>query len=451
MITIRRRAGERAVWSTGLGFMSGLRGLGVRSGLRAMACWCGILWLGHPIATAQDGPDRGKPAGDLATRDDGVGGDGPGATIPAKPRLPRDRLLLSHADADQGGRTPEQHWRARRETILDGMRLVMGRLPGEEKRCELDVTVIEEVDCGSYLRQRIHYTSEPGCRTPAYLCIPKWLMRSPGSRARGVLCLHGTDQQTGHGTVVGIGRPDRQYAAELAERGFVTIAPSYPLMANYQPDVLGLGWESGTLKAVWDNMRALDVLASRGDVHGDRFAAIGHSLGGHNAVFTAVWDPRIRAVVTSCGLDSFLDYYDGDENHWMPERGWCQTRYMPKLARYRGRLEQIPFDFHELIGALAPRRVLIIAPTGDGNFRADSVDRVATAARQVFELFGAPDDLRVIHPEIGHDFPADMRAEAYRFLEASFPDAIPDPDGSPDPDSSPEPDGSFNADGPLNP
>lgn len=92
MITIRRRAGERAVWSTGLGFMSGLRGLGVRSGLRAMACWCGILWLGHPIATAQDGPDLGKPAGDLATRDDGVGGDGPGATIPAEPRLPRDRL-----------------------------------------------------------------------------------------------------------------------------------------------------------------------------------------------------------------------------------------------------------------------------------------------------------------------------------------------------------------------
>mgnify|MGYP002063760305 CR=1 FL=1 len=35
---------------------------------------------------------------------------------------------------------------------------------------------------------------------------------------------------------------------------------------------------------------------------------------------------------------------------------------------------------NELIGALAPRHMLIVAPLHDGNFRADSVDRVAKAA-----------------------------------------------------------------------
>ena len=44
--------------------------------------------------------------------------------------------------------------------------------------------------------------------------------------------------------------------------------------------------------------------------------------------------------------------------NWDPERGWCQTRYMRKLADYKGRLADIPFDFHEMIGALAPRRLL---------------------------------------------------------------------------------------------
>ena len=53
-----------------------------------------------------------------------------------------------------------------------------------------------------------------------------------------------------------------------------------------------------------------------------------------------------------------------------------------------GRLEAIPFDFHEMVGTLAPRHVLIIAPQKDSNFRADSVDRIAAAARPIFKLHG---------------------------------------------------------------
>src|SRR2546430_7140022 len=36
-------------------------------------------------------------------------------------------------------------------------------------------------------------------------------------------------------------------------RSYVTLAPNYPLLAKYQPDLKKLGWEGGTLKAVWDN------------------------------------------------------------------------------------------------------------------------------------------------------------------------------------------------------
>ena len=92
---------------------------------------------------------------------------------------------------------------------------------------------------------------------------PKSLLNGDGKKAPAVLCLHGTDNVVGHGVVVGLGgRPNRQYASELAERGFVTLAPNYPLLAKYPPDVNALGWQSGTLKAVWDNMRGLDLLES---------------------------------------------------------------------------------------------------------------------------------------------------------------------------------------------
>lgn len=297
-----------------------------------------------------------------------------------------------------------------------GLESVMGALPTDEKQCDLDPRQLDDdVDCGSYVRRSIQYRSEPGCRVPSYLLVPKHLL-TDGGQAPAVLCLHPTDLIEGNRGVVGLAdRPNRGYAAELAERGFVCLAPSYPLMADYQPEVGALGWQSGSLKAVWDNLRGLDYLQSL-PFTSDSFGVIGHSLGGHNAVFTAIFDPRITTVISSCGLDSFLDYCGGDPAKWTRGEGFCQDRYMPKLAEFGDRVDAIPFDFHELIAALAPRTVLIIAPLRDDNFLPDSVDRVIAAAREVFALHSHPERLSVEHPDCGHDFPVEMRELAYRRL-----------------------------------
>jgi dienelactone hydrolase len=336
------------------------------------------------------------------------------------PRLPHDNPLLYRGPDNQPLPVKTlDDWAKRRAEILVGTQAVMGRMPGDDRKCPLEVKIEEEVDAGKYVRRLVTYASEPGSRVPAYLCIPKELLAGNGKKAPAVLCLHGTDNTVGHGTVVGLGaRPNRSYASELAERGYVTLAPNYPLLAKYQPDLKALGWSSGTLKAVWDNRRGLDLLESLPFVERGGFATIGHSLGGHNSVYTAVFDDRIKVVVSSCGLDSFSDYYDGDEKNWHLEKGWCQTRYMPQLAKYRGRLAEIPFDFHELVAALAPRHVLLIAPTRDDNFRAASVDKIAAAARPVYKLFDQPDRLLVEHPDCPHDFPPEMREKAYRLIDA---------------------------------
>jgi dienelactone hydrolase len=336
-------------------------------------------------------------------------------------RLPRDNLLVYRGpDGKPVAVRNVDDWAKRRAEVVRGMESVMGKLPGDAKRCPLDMKVEEEVDGETYVRRLVTYASEPGGRVPAYLLVPKDVLAGK-RKAAAVLCLHGTDNVIGHGTVVGLGKPNRGYALELAKRGYVTLAPNYPLLAKYQPDLKKLGWESGTLKAVWDNMRGLDLLASLPFVDASRgFGTIGHSLGGHNSVYTAVFDDRLKVIVSSCGLDSYLDYYGGNPKNWDPEKGWCQTRYMRKLAEYKGRLAEIPFDFHEMIGALAPRHTLIIAPTKDSNFRADSVDRIVAAARPVFKLYGHEQRLRVEHPDCGHDFPPEMREAAYKLFDAAL-------------------------------
>jgi acetyl esterase/lipase len=341
------------------------------------------------------------------------------AEQPAAVRLPRDNLLLYRGDDGKPREVKTvEDWAKRRAEIVRGMESVMGKLPGAEKRCKLEPKDEEdEVDCGKHVRRLVTYASEPGSRVPAYLLVPKDVLKG-NRKAPVALCLHGTDNTIGHGTVVGLGKKaNRQYASELADRGYVCLAPNYPLLAKYQPDVKKLGWESGTLKAVWDNMRGLDYLETLPFADVKNAGTIGHSLGGHNSVYTAVFDERLKVIVTSCGLDSYLDYYNGDEKNWVLERGWCQTRYMPKLADYKGKLADIPFDFHEMIGALAPRHVFISAPKEDSNFKADSVDRVVKAAKDVFKLFGKSDNLRMEHPDGGHDFSPEMRELAYKLFD----------------------------------
>jgi hypothetical protein len=284
-------------------------------------------------------------------------------------RLDRNDLLQYR---DAGGKvqpvTTAADWQKRRAEILRGMQEVMGKLPGEDRRVPLDVKVDEEADAGTYIRRLITYQSEPESRTPAYLCIPKDVLAGQ-RKAPAVLCLHPTDNKVGHQVVVGLGgRAGRGYAAELAERGYVTLSPSYPHLADYWPNLGGLGYVSGTMKAIWDNSRGLDLLASLPFVDDSRgFGAIGHSLGGHNAVYTAVFDTRITVLASSCGFDSYLHYKDGVERNWYFGQGWCQIRYMPRLSNYRGKLDEIPFDFHELLGALAPRPWFVNAPQHDAN------------------------------------------------------------------------------------
>lgn len=315
-------------------------------------------------------------------------------------------------------------WQKRRTAIVQAMQQVMGKFPADERRVPVDVQVEEEADAGKFVRRLITYQSEPGSRTPAYLCIPKDVLAGK-RKAAAVLCLHPTDNKVGHKVVVGLGgRAGRQYAAELAERGYVTLSPSYPHLANYWPNLGKLGYDSGTMKAIWDNSRGIDLLASRDYVDSSRgVAAIGHSLGGHNAIYSAVFDDRIKVIVSSCGFDAYPDYMDGDVKRWFFGQGWCQIRYMPRMSNYRGRLDEIPFDFPELVGALAPRAFFVNAPLHDSNFRWKSVDACAAAAEPVYKLLGGEGRMTVRHPDSDHNFPDEMREEAYgvidRVLQAS--------------------------------
>ena len=330
-------------------------------------------------------------------------------------QLDRDKLLF-YTDPD-GKVQPVKSvadWEKRRASILEAMQKIMGPLPGKDRRCPLDVKIEETVDCGKYVRRLISYQSEPDMRTPAYVLIPKdFLSKDKKGRSPvpAVLSLHPTNAKGFRVTVGLADTMNREYGVELAERGYVVIATPYPQLSDYNPDLKKLGYQSGTMKAIWDNIRAMDYLDTLPFVVKGNYATIGHSLGGHNSIYTAAFDDRLKVSVSCCGLDSYRDYMNGKI------KGWTSDRYMPKLLEYEKKLEELPFDFGEILGAIAPRHVYVVAPKKDSNFRWESAAKVTRSAAEVYKLLKAEKNIRIDHPDCDHVFLPEMRENAYKMMD----------------------------------
>jgi hypothetical protein len=274
----------------------------------------------------------------------------------------------------------------RREVILRKLELVMGPLPSGA-RSPLEPRTESETRAEGYTRTLLTYCSETGDRVPAYLLAPA-AGKPPFPAA---ICLHQTTA-IGKAEPAGLGgKPNLHYAHELAVRGFVCIAPDYPNFGGYKFDPYANGYASATMKGIWNHIRAIDLLQSLPAVN-------------PNPLFLAAFDTRVRAVVSSCGFTSFRRYKGGDL------AGWSHRGYMPRIASdYAKDPARMPFDFSDVLEAIAPRPVFVNAPMRDDNFDPQGVDEAANGQPHV----------TVRHPDAAHDFPRPIREEAYIFLARS--------------------------------
>ncbi len=95
----------------------------------------------------------------------------------------------------------------------------------------------------------------------------------------------------------------------------MTLAPNYPLLAKYQPDIAQLGWESGNTQSGLGQYARLGLVRVACNT---LIANAGLELsvirweGNKLRLQPPLFDDRLKVVVSSCGLDSYLDYYQGN-------------------------------------------------------------------------------------------------------------------------------------------
>lgn len=301
---------------------------------------------------------------------------------------------------------------------------LLGNFP---KRPTPEVRVLAEEELEDHARLLVQYEVEDGERIKAYLLRPKKsdLIKAAGKLA-GILAIHPHAGEFAYGKseVVGL-REDKltsHYGIELVRRGFVVLAPDLLGFEERRPDAReaernysleGFHYErmiyfdqllsGSTLQAKYlsDLGAALDVLEGLPDVDGSRIAAIGHSLGGQEALWLAMYDDRVRASVCCCGVSTYRSILEDRYIHNFPF-------YIPNLLQHG--------DMDAFLKDIAPRGLFICAGVHDPSFPIRglrAIDRALTAA---YADAGATDRYRFLAFEGGHDFPAYVKLQAYDWL-----------------------------------
>ena len=325
-------------------------------------------------------------------------------------------------------------WPAMRADIRERMLGILGDFPSHAPA--LQVTQVEEQDAGGYRRIKIAYPVECDDRAVAWLLRP--LAVEQGAPA--VLALHPSTRGTGKDRVVGLaGRypgsppdPNRSYAVDLVKAGYVVLAPDVwgdgerlpssgicrdtRELYHKHPDWSYLG------KLVWDWMRAVDVLASLPEVDSNRIGVAGHSLGGLGAIFTALFDDRVRVVVANGSPSHWCEKHQ--LMHWALDdsegRINCFVkRLRPYLAPDKWRT--IPVQWHEILAMAAPRPFLDVqagqCPHDDPKAHWDHYGGLHASCRRIYRLLDAEGLLGFVRTSDAHSFPPEARRMMVRWFQ----------------------------------
>ena len=334
--------------------------------------------------------------------------------VVAADRLPQysEHQDLSYYLDSQGRRHPIRtiaDWEIRRSHILAHMQTVMGPLPRPAHPVPLDVEILNEKKLDHLLRRKIAYHTDSPMRPRFGLAVPS----EPSDRESPGDPLPASNDKNRQGRAGRLG-PDvnLQYALQLADAVTSRWLPIIRRSANTRRHSIRKRDTSAARCGQSTTTCGRLICCNRCRGRSERIGCIGHSLGGHNTMFTAAFDPRIKALVSNCGFTRFHKYYGGKL------KGWTSPRYMPLIAsRYGNNPDRVPFDFTEIVACFAPRAFLASSPLHDSNFEVSGVRDVIAAARPIYALYGHSENLQANYPDAEHSFPPAAREVAYRFLD----------------------------------
>ena len=320
--------------------------------------------------------------------------------------------------------------------------------------------VVERVDAGDYVREKVVFNTTPDLRIPAYVLIPKDLK----GKAPAVVALHDhggfylwgkekiVETENEHASLTRFKQgayAGKSIASELARQGYVVIVidmfywgerrmlldddpadwrtrpvdhagPSESRAFNQragQSEQLvgrtiysaGFTW-SGVM--FWDDIRTVDYLITRPEVDPDRIACVGLSVGGLRSCHLAALDDRIKAAVVVGWMTSF------------------PTQLRTRIRNTIGHTKLVPglmkeMDYPDVASLAMPSALLVINGSRDTLFEPTGVQASFTKLAACYAKAGVPEKLRTRLYDTPHEFNAEMQKEAWEWLRNGFERNVP--------------------------
>ncbi len=231
----------------------------------------------------------------------------------------------------------------------------------------------------------------------------------PGEQRPVVVCQHGLEGRPQDTADPKIQSVYHSYAAQLADRGFITYAPQNPYIGQdafrvIQRKANPIKWSLFSL-IIRQHERTLDWLAELPFVDENRIGFYGLSYGGKTAM-------RVPAVLEryACSICS------ADFNEWIVKNATFDSRYS---YMFTGEYEMPEFDlgntfnYAEMAGLIAPRPFMVERGHDDGVAPDEWVAHEFARVRRLYVRLGIADKTEIEFFDGGHQINSQ---DTFRFL-----------------------------------
>ena len=237
----------------------------------------------------------------------------------------------------------------------------------------------------------------------------------PTSKLPVVIYLHELDYSKGFNSYHKV----ESIFQSLVDRGFAVFAY----------DMIGFGnrIEEGTRfysryprwskmgKMVADVRGAVDALTNFNFIEPNKVYITGYSLGATVGLYATALDERIAGVVAVAGFTPMR--LQTPDNGLEGIKAYSHLHgLLPRLGFFIGNEKRIPYDFEEMLAAIAPRPALVIAPALDKDADLTHVQTAVEKAKDIFALYGVQEHLHIFSSHDYNRFSPQMQDSVYTWL-----------------------------------
>jgi hypothetical protein len=306
-------------------------------------------------------------------------------------------------------------WKKRRKEIISRWHEKMGEWPDliTDQTFEILGTTKKE----NFTQHRVRFRWLPNETTEGYLLIPD----GEGKKPAVITVFY--EPETG----IGQGNPYRDFAYQLAKRGFVALsigtteATANKTYSLYYPSIENAQVQPLSMLA-YAAANAWHVLAKEEVVDAERIGIVGHSFGGKWAMFASCLFEKFACAVWSDPGIVFDETKGSAVNYWEPwylgyypppwNDSWRKTGMTENAKGLYPNLIREGYDLHELHALMAPRPFLVSGGSSDPPERWKALNHTIS----VNKLLGYSNRVAMTN-RLEHSPNEESNVQIYRFFE----------------------------------